>query len=103
MAKGQASKEQFFNKILEVFPGSFMYNGNKEIRVPFEENGETIQLKIAATCAKTPVTPDGSVMPTSDEGIDFAAAAQENSKAAPAEITQEEKDNVASLLASLGL
>lgn len=104
MAKGQASKEQFFNKILEVFPGSFMYNGGKEVRISFEENGEPIQLKIAATCAKVPVSADGAeITPTPVASAFDTVSDSKVTKTASVEVTKEEKDNVAALLSSLGL
>lgn len=67
MAKGSESKTIFYEKILETFKGSFMYNGGKEIRIPFTEDGKDIQLKIVATCAKDNVEPGG------DEAIPGAA------------------------------
>ena len=100
MAKGQASKELFYNKLLEVFPGSFMYNGNKEVRIPFEEGGEVVQLKIAATCAKIPVPDPEHESETVVFNVNSPVA---DAPQASAEITDEEKQNVADLLASLGL
>ena len=50
MAKGSIAKEEITKKILEVFEGSFL--NDKEIRIPFQENGETVQIKVALTCAK---------------------------------------------------
>ena len=53
MAKGAIAKEEVAAKILELFPNAFKYD--KEIRIPIEENGETVQIKVALTCAKTNV------------------------------------------------
>ena len=46
MAKGAESKAKFISEILKTFEGSFLYNGGKEIRVPMQEDGNDIQLKI---------------------------------------------------------
>lgn len=106
MARGNESKSVFYNKILEVFPNSFMYNGSKEIRVPFIEDGVEIQLKIVATCAKVNV----------DCGSDAALPGVSQTKDKPAvssisnatdssliEPTAEEKANVKALMERLGL
>ena len=53
MARGQNSKQDATQKILQLFPGSFVYE--KEIRLPYTEEGEAIQLKCVLTCAKTNV------------------------------------------------
>ena len=100
MARGAVAKEIVFNKILETFEGSFMYNGNKEVRIPFEEGGEVVQLKIAATCAKIPVPDPEHESETVVFNVNSPAA---DAPQASAEITDEEKQNVADLLASLGL
>ena len=104
MARGAVAKEIVFNKILETFEGSFMYNGGKECRVPIDENGNLIQIKITLTAAKDNVNPTGEV-------VERAAAAPKEEGApsnfpAPkkrAEITEEEKKNVEDLLSALGL
>ena len=44
MAKGAISKIEITKKILEMFEGSFTYNGGKEIRIPLIEEGEEIQI-----------------------------------------------------------
>lgn len=104
MARGALAKEIVFNKILETFEGSFMYNGGKECRIPIDENGISIQIKVTLTAAKDNVNPTGEV-------IERAAAVPKEEGApsnfpAPkkrAEVTEEEKANVESLLKALGL
>ena len=98
--KGTILKKEITDKILEVFPGSFLYNDGKEIRIPGMEDGQLIQVKVALTCAKTNVEQNGEnalpgeVMPTS---------AIDSTPQTTVEISQEEKDNVKKLMASLGL
>lgn len=97
--KGADSKIAATKKILEVFEGSFTYE--KEIRIPFIENGEEIQLKCTITCAKTNVAPNGDVaVPGAvNNEINF-----ETKKIEPImEASQEEKDNVARLAKMLNL
>ena len=59
MAKGQKSKEAVIEKILSSFGGAFLYNGNKEIRIPRTDDGELVQIKVSLTCAKENVEPGG--------------------------------------------
>lgn len=51
MAKGAESKEKIFQKMLEVFSGSFMADA-KTLRIPMEENGEVLEVKVTLTAAK---------------------------------------------------
>ena len=44
--RGQDSKKIIFDKILSTFEGSFMYNNNKELRIPMLENGERVDTKV---------------------------------------------------------
>lgn len=107
MARGAISKEKITKKILETFEGSFLYNGGKEIRIPVEEDGEVIQIKVALTAAKVSVEPgDENALPTAapkvtvdDNKIDFTAPAKDT----VVEPTAQEKANVSEMLRSLGL
>lgn len=102
--KGTILKKEITDKILETFEGSFLYNDGKEIRIPGLENGEMLQVKVALTCAKTPVTPDGeNALPgAAAQTINFEdnSAIVEQKTVEP---TQEEKDNVQKLMNFLGL
>ena len=50
MARGTEAKEYITNKLIEVFEGTFL-NG-KEIRIPYIEDGENLEIKVTLTCAK---------------------------------------------------
>jgi hypothetical protein len=94
MAKGAESKQKVIDKIMEVYPDAFVYG--KELRIPFEEDGMRIEIKVALTCAKTNVGGDGA----SEESRVQSNEAVNAPSAAP---TQEEKDNIAKLMDRLGL
>lgn len=49
-ARGSIAKEEIINKILDTFIGSFI-NG-KEVRIPWREGGEDLQIKVTLTAAK---------------------------------------------------
>ncbi|MBQ8730974.1 MAG: hypothetical protein IJY81_07340 [Lachnospiraceae bacterium] len=94
MARGSESKQIVINKIMEMFPGAFIYG--KELRIPLQENGERIEIKVALTCAKTNVGGDGATVTSegqSNMAVDAASAAP----------TDEEKANIANLMERLGL
>ena len=104
MAKGSLAKEQIFTKMLEVFDGSFMYNGGKELRIPWDEGNGEIQIKVALTCAKENVNPNGDVVPkgaavVKEEGPTIGFPEPKKI----VEPTAEEKQNVEDLLKALGL
>ena len=95
--RGSIAKEIIKNKILETFEGSFPYD--KEIRIPIEEEGTIVQIKVTLTAAKVNVgvgadvaVPGAAVQPMST--VETAPSA---------EITPEEKKNVENLIETLGL
>ena len=62
-AKGAVLKEDIIQKILSTFEGAFICNGGKEVRIEGQENGETLQIKVALTCAKVNVENPNSSTP----------------------------------------
>ena len=100
MARGAVSKEKITKTILDTFAGSFLYD--KEIRIPINEDGELIQIKVTLTAAKTNVESgdDTKIPGIENNEINFGTETVTKEKI---EITPEEKQNVATLLQSLGL
>lgn len=101
MAKGAVSKTKATEMILKAFPGSFTYD--KEIRIPFQEDGEEIQLKCVLTCAKVNVEPNGDVAIPGEVSADINFGESKSTEEKIVEPTQEEKDNVKKLMATFGL
>ena len=112
MAKGQAAKQEAFAKMLEMFPDSFLYNDNKELRINTTEDGNDIQLKVVITCAKTPVSegeenaipgasfPEPKAMTkTKVVGLSADGAVTEQ----VVEATEDEKQKISNLMAELGI
>jgi uncharacterized alkaline shock family protein YloU len=65
-AKGAVAKQEITQKLFEAFPNAFQHD--KDIRIPWVENGVTVEIKIAMTCAKENV--GGNLMTAlSDGGI----------------------------------
>lgn len=99
--KGTLLKKEITDKILATFEGSFLYNDGKEIRIPGLEDGQELQVKVALTCAKTNVSPNGeNALPGEDTIIETSVS---NTSQVSAEVTQEEKDNIKKMMEVLGL
>lgn len=108
MAKGAAAKQEVIATILEAFgDNAFLYNDGKEVRVNCIEGGEPVQIKIALTAAKVAVEPgDDNALPGSGIVKNDASPFPEplaNKTAVKVEVTEDEKANVAALMAQLGL
>ena len=94
-ARGTESKSVIFNKLKEIYPNSFWEDEGKILRVPMDEGGTPIEIKITLTAAKN-ILGSGAV-----ESAFPTTSAPVIEK--PVEMTEEEKENVATLLASLNL
>lgn len=94
MAKGAESKVKLIEKLKEIYPDAFEYG--KEFRIPFEEDGQRVEIKVALTCAKSNV---------GGEGASEVSGVESNTPVdvAPAAPTEEEKANIAALMNRLGL
>lgn len=108
MARGSLAKEKIMNKILSTFDGSFLYNDGKELRIPIEENGEIVQIKIAMTAAKVNVESGADNATPGEETVSLVPVFASDSEVANIEVsstlepTEEEKENIRTLMANLG-
>ena len=101
-AKGSILKQEIASKILATFPGSFLYNDGKEIRINGTENGEKLQIKVTLTAAKVAVEGGSDItLPGEAATVDVKPAGM-NEKI-PQEPTAEEKERLTTLLNKLGL
>lgn len=94
MARGAESKAKLIEKLKEIYPDAFEYG--KEFRIPFEEDGQRVEIKVALTCAKSNVGGEGASVESgvqSEEAVNVASAAP----------TEEEKANIAKLMDRLGI
>jgi hypothetical protein len=95
-AKGTESKGIIFDKLKEVYPESFWEDEGKILRIPMNENGNIVEIKVTLTAAK-------NILGSGETPSAFAATAVSANAAKPVvEMTQEEKDAVNKALASLG-
>ena len=100
--RGSQAKADITQKILEHFPGSFVYE--KEIRIPYIEDGIEGQIKLTLTAAKTMVAGGADVaMPGESATERLESKPVEISENVPQEPTAEEKERLTTLLNKLGL
>lgn len=105
-ARGSDSKLKITQIILDTFPGAFIYD--KNIIIPIVEGSETLQIKVALTCAKTNVEAGGDtvlpgtvkVEPTPVSAVAPVLPETPKTIATP---TSEEKQTVTELLKILNL
>lgn len=103
-AKGAESKSLVTKKILEIFPNAFLYNNDKEIRIPLTEQGEQVEIKVVLSCAKTPVQ-EAAVLDWSESSSTTPAAelVPASNEIGPPQISEEDRRKVQELMAKLGL
>ena len=100
MARGAIAKEEVIRKIADAFGESFIGEVDKKIYLWANDGGERVQIALALTCPKTFVEGGAcaKTKPVSDSAFDMPSAEPQR-----AEITPEEQENLATLIARLGL
>ena len=98
MAKGTDSKKKIFDALIEKYPNSFWEDENKILRIPFNEGGERVEIKVTLTAAKN-LLGDAEI----PNAFDNAAVGQSGHTEISAQMTEQEKENVSKMLESLGM
>lgn len=104
-ARGTLAKENIAKKLQEAFGKDYIGEFDRKYYIWGNDGGERVQIAISMTCPKTPIEVDKTV----DTGGDWdftdtpKTAAIPIASAGPAEITQDEIDNIAELMLKLGL
>ena len=99
MAKGAQAKIAVTNKIANTFGEDWIGEVNKKLYVWADDGGERVQISIALTCPKTFIdAPDKNFVPDNDWSDDSTPVTPKK-----AEISDEEKKNIADLMKRLGL
>ena len=104
MARGQIAKDKVFAALQQAFGADYIGVVDKKAYLWVNDGGEKLQIAVSLTVPKVQV---GAVQNTS-AGFNFeedAAATPVVAKTSfePAEITQEEQDNIQMLFEKLGL
>lgn len=101
--KGTIAKENVTKKIAEIFGDDYVGEFDKKLYVWADDGGNRIQISIALTCPKVYRGVEETGNPELNFDDDAPAAADAPSGFSPADITQEEQDTLAELMAKLGL
>jgi len=99
--RGAESKNIIFNKLQEMFPNSFWEDANKILRIPLDENGTRVEVKVTLTAAKNNL--GGETIESAFDASPVVKNSETIKEKSVLEPTQEEKDNVAKLLKALNL
>ena len=105
-ARGSIVKQEIAQKILNTFPGSFLYNDGKEIRINGIEEGVAVQIKVTLTATKVPITLENSEEEfniNNKEDISINTDFTTVTEKIPQEPSDEEKARLTELLEKLGL
>lgn len=103
-ARGSVLKQEVATKILAAFPGSFLYNDGKEIRINGVEDGQNLQIKVTLTCAKVAVEGgEDNILPGENLGTVSSTQTSKAVEKVPQEPTNEEKERLKTLLNQLGM
>lgn len=108
MARGNVAKENVTKILAQAFGSNYIGEFDKKIYVTANDGGEMVQIAISLTCPKNPIQVDTSASTSPTGDWDFSDTPKASGpvavmNAAPAEITAEETDNLAKLMAKLGL
>ena len=106
MAKGAVAKTNVISKIASAFGDDYIGEVDKKVYVWADDGGERVQIAIAMTCPKNPVEAPGVAVTISDnsEGHNWdEPAASPAVSTVRAEVTEEEKQRIADMMAKFGL
>lgn len=103
MARGTQAKSKIAEKIKNLYGADYVGESGGKYYIYENDGGEKIQIAISLTCPKNPI---GAVDMSNafGDGLDFEAEpVLAQTKFEPAEITEQEKDNLKALMDRLGL
>ena len=106
MARGANAKIQVENIIKEAFGENFAGIADKKLYVWADDGGERVQIAIAMTCPETNVDfgeTGGFIEAGSTPGAVGSYASKRVETQPIVEMTPEEQENIATLIAKLGL
>jgi hypothetical protein len=105
MAKGSIAKQNVVMKLAQVFGSDFVGEYDKKVYVWADDGGEKVQIAISMTCPKNPI---GEINYSAEPGNklnfeDMSAGVIAPAGFEPAEISEDEKRNIAEMMERLGL
>lgn len=111
MARGTNAKIEVQNKIAQLFGEDYIGEVDKKIYIWANDGGERVQIALSLTCPKTfveavPAKPVSTRVMDFGGDLDFEAMSEIATKVEepiPAQVSAEEQQNIADMLARLGL
>lgn len=105
MAKGIVTKAKVLKEIMNLYgDAAFLSPDGKELRIEATEDGESLQIKIAVTCAKVNIERGGeTVSAPTPAKVSTTAAAPSSPATNLTGPTEEEKQMIANLLEKMGI
>ena len=103
MARGSQAKIEVVEKLKSAFGDDYIGENSSKHYVWANDGGERVQIAISLTCPKNPI---GTVNMGSafSDGLDFEAPpVLAQTKFEPAEITEQEVENLSAMMERLGL
>ena len=103
-AKGSIAKVNVQNKIALAFGSDYIGEVDKKIYVWADDGGERVQIAIAMTCPKVQIdTPDVTDTKAMDHDWSSDTIITKPTPTVKAEITEEETQRIADMMAKFGL
>ena len=103
-AKGSVAKVNVQNKIALTFGSDYIGEVDKKIYVWADDGGERVQIAIAMTCPKVQIdTPGGIDTKAMDHDWSSDTVITKIDPATKAEVTKEETQRIADMMAKFGL
>ena len=104
MAKGSTAKINVQNKIALAFGSDYIGEVDKKLYVWADDGGERVQIAIAMTCPKVQIdTPGGIDIKAMDHDWSSDTVITKPTPTVKAEITEEETQRIADMMAKFGL
>ena len=102
MARGIESKNLIFAELRRVYPDAFWEDEGKILRIPMSEGSGVVEIKVTLTAAKSNMG-SGELKSAFGAATPSAFGIPTEKTVNPVEVTEEEKQNVADLIAALNL
>lgn len=103
MARGTDSKNLIFAELRRVYPDAFWEDEGKILRIPMSEGSGVVEIKVTLTAAKSNMGSGELKSAFGPAAAPSAFGTPTEKTDNPAEVTEEEKQNVADLIAALNL
>lgn len=103
MVRGTIAKQNFANKLKEVFGAAYIGEVDKKLYINIDDGGEMVQLAISMTCPKVPVGTVDTTTLSYNAGRNFDDSDVVAVAPDKVEISEEERATIRELMKRMGL